>query len=408
MLQGPIGPFFSELQQVLEAEGARTLRVLMNAGDVLFGRDEHTVRVSGSLDEYRAWLESCLEDFDPDTIILFGAKRPPHRIARDLAETHGIRVLSLEEGYLRSGYVTCEENGNNDLSPVCGRVPTANEELRVPEPASIGSNFKIMSWWGFLYFTTRIFFSGKADEPLIHRPLRGPLTEAAFWLRNIARLTRTKFTERGTIRRLIRDHDKDYLLVPLQMPSDSQMGAAARGWNIERLVDATLKAFVEKKSVGKLVFKLHPLDGHAYTRARMIREKAKAHGAENDIVVLHSGSIAELTIHSDGMMLINSTSGMTAIHHGAPLLVMGEAVYRHESLVHCGDDEADIAAFMDERRVAPARDRQRFEQFIAREALVPGDFYKQPGRDAASKAITRKILDYTVEEPALGKDQRAS
>lgn len=388
-----MGPFFRNLQRSLEAEGAEVTRVLFNAGDVLFAPDRNRVRMTGSLDDWRSWMTTHLAEKRPDTIVLFGAKRPAHRIARDLAEEAGIRVLALEEGYLRSGYVTCEEGGNNDQSPVCGMVPDLEEEIDAPSSAKIGSSFRIMSWWGFLYFTTRIFFSPKSDEPLIHRPLRGPITEAIFWLRNIFRLTTSRWLEAPRIHQLFRKHDQDYFLVPLQMPSDSQMGAAARGWNIERLVDATIRAFVAKRSVSKLVFKLHPLDGHAKSREKMIRKIAGIHGVSDEVVILHSGSIAKLSIHSRGMILINSTSGMTAIHHGTPLLVMGEAVFRHESLVHCGNDEADIEAFMVEQRAASAKKRHAFERFLAREALVPGDFYKRKGRLIAADYIAGMAME---------------
>lgn len=393
LLQGPVGPFFRELQEALSAAGARPFRVLFNAGDVLFAPDRDKVRFRGGIDQWRTWLEERIATEAPDTVVLFGAKRPAHRVARELCDAHGIRVLCLEEGYLRSGYVTCEARGNNDQSPICGRMPEPGEHPKAPAPATVSSSFKIMSWWGFLYFTTRIIFSPRADEPLIHRPLRGPFVEAAFWLRNIFRLATTKWTERQRIARLAREHHQDYFLVPLQMPSDSQMGAAARGWNIERLVDATMRAFVKTGAARKLVFKLHPLDGHARTRERMIRDKARTHGLSDAIVVLHSGSIAELSIHSAGMIVINSTSGMTAIHHGTPLLVMGEAVFRNAQLVQCGETEADIEAFMRAPHVADAKLRQAFEAFVAREALLPGDFYRQPGRDAAAAAIAAKATE---------------
>ena len=169
------------------------------------------------------------------------------------------------------------------------------------------------------------------------------------------------------------------------------MGAAARGWNIERLVDATIRAFVARGAASRLVFKLHPLDGHARSRETMIRAKAEAYGISNAVLVLHSGSIAQLSIHSKGMILINSTSGMTAIHHGTPLLVMGEAVFRHPSLVHCGNDDADIEAFMDAPWAAEPEHRHAFERFLAREALVPGDFYKRDGRLIAANYIARMV-----------------
>ena len=394
-----MGPFFRKLQRSLEERGADVTRILFNSGDVLFAPRTGTVRFHGDLEEWRGWLSARINSQRPDIIIVFGAKRPPHRIARELAEKSGIRVFALEEGYLRSGYVTCELDANNDLSPVCGKVPDPEEEIIAPQSAKIGSSFRIMNWWGFLYFTTRIFFTPQSDEALIHRPLRGPLTEAAFWLRNIWRLTSVKWSESTKLKKLLTRFHGDYFLVPLQMPSDSQMGAAARGWNIERLVDSTLRAFASSGGTSRLVFKLHPLDGHARSREARIRQLAMAHDLSERVEIVHSGSIAELSIHSKGMIIINSTSGMTAIHHGTPLLVMGEAVFRHPSLVHCGHDDSDIEAFMIEQRAASLETRRRYEEFLAREALAPGDYYGLRGMKIAAAFIA----DRAMREPLVDR-----
>ncbi|MBW0143965.1 hypothetical protein [Sphingomicrobium clamense] len=408
LLQGPVGPFFSRLQQALEARGADVTRVLFNSGDKLFGPRRNTVRFTGSVEAWHEWLETRFAEERPDAIILFGAKRPAHRIAREVAAREGIEIVSLEEGYLRSGFVTCEVGGNNDLSPVCGLVPEPEEEIAAPASANLGSSFRIMSLYGFLYYGHRILFTPKSDEPLIHRPLRSVVPEGLFWLRNVLRLVGSKISEAGIIQRLTEGLDKDYFLIPLQMPSDSQMGAAARGWNIERLVDATIRSFAKTGTASRLVFKLHPLDGHARSRENRIREIAEAHGVSERVSILHSGSIAQLAIHSKGMIVINSTSGMTAIHHGTPLLVMGEAVFRNPALVQCGQDEGDIEAFMVDQWVADEATRRRYEQFLAREALAPGDYYGSRGSKIAAAAIAEKVIERaTAADSASDASDRA-
>ncbi len=51
-------------------------------------------------------------------IILFGCERPAHLVALHLSRLYGINVLCREEGYLETGYVTCEMGGNNRHSPL--------------------------------------------------------------------------------------------------------------------------------------------------------------------------------------------------------------------------------------------------------------------------------------------------
>ena len=58
LLQGPIGPMFTELEARLEENGARVTRVLFNAGDALFcERRPSTYRFTGEEADWRAWLE---------------------------------------------------------------------------------------------------------------------------------------------------------------------------------------------------------------------------------------------------------------------------------------------------------------------------------------------------------------
>lgn len=392
LLQGPVGPFFVHLHEALEARGADVCRVIFNAGDKLFAPSHSCERFSGSRDEWAAWLNRKIDDWRPDAIILFGCKRPAHLIAADLAASIGIPLYSLEEGYVRSGFVTCERGGNNDLSPLMGRLPCADEVIEAPDPARVGPAFKVMSWWGFSYYTVRQFFSKPGDRQLYHRLLLNPLSAALFWLGNVWRLFVSKHSERRSIRRLLHDHERDFLLVPLQMPSDSQMGKAANGWSIDRLIEAVVTSFAAIRPTNKLVFKLHPLDGEAPSRERLIQQIAQRHGVSDDVEILHSGSIAELSTHSDGMIVINSTCGFTAIHHGTPLLVLGHALFRNPALATCGDDEEAIDRFMRSRFAADEALRKRYLNFVARDALLPGDFYVRGGISQAAQQVADKVL----------------
>src|SRR3546814_11132062 len=64
-------------------------------------------------------------------VILVGSGRPIHRVACKAAKAIGVRILSLEEGYIRPGYVTVEPDGNNADSPLAGRLTPRSEERSV-------------------------------------------------------------------------------------------------------------------------------------------------------------------------------------------------------------------------------------------------------------------------------------
>ncbi|MDO6748963.1 capsular polysaccharide export protein, LipB/KpsS family, partial [Gilvimarinus sp. 1_MG-2023] len=112
LLQGPVGPFFKRLQRYLTSEGMDVNRICFNPADLLYSCRKNRIYFSGGFIEWRRWLRKYLHVSRPDVIILFGSERPAYRIARQLAERLGIRVLSLEEGYIRPGFVAMEEGGN--------------------------------------------------------------------------------------------------------------------------------------------------------------------------------------------------------------------------------------------------------------------------------------------------------
>src|SRR3546814_15015681 len=84
-----------------------------------------------------------------DLVILFGSGRPIHRVACKAAKAIGVRILSLEEGYIRPGYVTVEPDGNNADSPLAGRLPPEDfvEDRKAQEQAVDYDSFRIMAFY---------------------------------------------------------------------------------------------------------------------------------------------------------------------------------------------------------------------------------------------------------------------
>ena len=123
LLQGPVGPFFKRLQGFLDDNGHSVWRICFNPADSLFSPGKNRVTYRGGIDDWSSWFTDFLDAMQIDCIVLFGAGRPVHDIARQVAARVGVQVIALEEGYLRPGYVTVEEGGNNNNSPLAGRLP---------------------------------------------------------------------------------------------------------------------------------------------------------------------------------------------------------------------------------------------------------------------------------------------
>ena len=57
LLQGPVGPFFKELQEKICDAGYSVKRALFNSGDDLFASGQSCVRFTGTLDAWKSWIQ---------------------------------------------------------------------------------------------------------------------------------------------------------------------------------------------------------------------------------------------------------------------------------------------------------------------------------------------------------------
>lgn len=402
LLQGPVGPFFAELQAALEAKGITTQRVLFNAADTLFcDKRRPAWRFTGGPAKWRRMLCDRLAARPVDAIVLFGANRPAHVVARHVAQERGIAVFCLEEGYLRSGFVTCERGGNNQHSPLRDWRPdrprAAAQQPVDLAPAPVGPAG--VAWglsmrvWGLVYYLVRDMLSPPTDGFLFHRKRERTLDLIRHWVGHSLTRASAQVAEFGLRRRVIRRGD--YILVPLQVSSDSQLHVAGRGWSTGRLIDGVLTALKTAAPGQRVVFKLHPLELGGARIRQQILQKARALGVDTrQITVLHTGRMGALARGADGMIVINSTSAFSALFRGCPLLVLGDAVFRHPSIASLGATEADIEAFFHNR--AP-RSRQNVARFLAdlrADCLIAGDFYAAKGRRAAIRGIISKLRSH--------------
>jgi capsular polysaccharide export protein len=91
--------------------------------------------------------------------------------------------------------------------------------------------------------------------------------------------------------------------------------------------------------------------------------------------VIDTGSIGLLTRHSAGMITINSTSGLSAIYHGVPLMVLGDAIYSNEELAVCARGEPDFDEFWTHISEANITLKRLYINWIKVRSLERGDFY---------------------------------
>ena len=404
LLQGPVGPFFGDLERHLTEQGYAVTRAYFNAGDRIFGRSGGAhVLVAGGLDAWRRWLKAKLAVGAFDCIILFGAERPAHIVARAVAKDHGVQVIALEEGYIRSGLITIEAEGNNAFSPIAGRLPPSDWVPSAPvEQTVFKDSLPRMVVYGAVYYAMRSVFSRRAQAETFHRnaPL---LAEAGAWMRNFGRWAVNCRDERRKISSLIAKSAGRFYLVPLQVAVDSNLGVSALGWNSQRLIERSLRSFAKTAPQDtKLVFKIHPMErGHSNLKPK-ITALAAALGVAERVLVFETGSLGELTKYSAGMITINSSSGLSAIHHGVPLLVIGRAIYAHPALATCASGYPDFDGFWRDGHCADVAQRRNYLLWLKALALRPGDFYGKRGRAEACQSIAQALEMPLAQSATLG------
>jgi len=390
LLQGPVGGFFSQLRKTLGARGHNVTRFAFNAPDRMFDRHAGRRDFAGSLDDWREELERTFAELDTDLVLLFGACRPIHTVARAVALAHGIPVLCLEEGYIRPGYVTAEWGGNNAGSPVAGKVPDEFPSSCHPPEQTDFQGFHDLLFKSFCYYGLLSAFGSNQERSISHRQIR-PFREVRLWLLNLARKLAFERADQRFIDHLETARVK-YMVVALQVPNDLSLGEAAFGWTAERLVRNTIASLA---STGPedlhLVFKAHPLARGHDRSLTMIPEISAQMGVADRVHLVHVGSLGQLVRNSAGLITINSTSGLSAIAHGKPLMAVGRAVYANPRIATCANGEPDFDAFWRSNFVAEKTLRNAYLNWLVATCLLPGDYYAKSGVEVAANAIADKI-----------------
>ena len=374
LLQGPVGPFFRRLADDLEAAGAIVHKINFNAGDWLFYR-KGAVAYRNKIANWPIWFEHYLEQHSIDVMFLFGDCRPVHMIAHWIAAGRGIAVGVFEEGYVRPSYITLEYSGVNGYS-LMSRDPKhfPQVEQALPEARDVGSSFWNMVWYGFCYFGAGSLGKPWFPHYVHHRPLE--LREGIPWFHTIWRKWLYKFTERKVVPRLTGELDKRYFLIPLQVHNDAQIRVHARWDSMEHFIEEAVDSFARKAPGDTyLVIKHHPMDRGYRNYRQLLQKLAQQHGLGDRIIYIHDQHLPTVLKHARGVVVVNSTVGLSALWHKAPTKVCGAAVYDIPGLTWQGDlDDFWTAA------PAHVHDRDlhdRFRDYLIRRTQLNGSFYKQ-------------------------------
>ena len=338
LLQGPMGPFFSDLAGWLESKGREAVNVVFNGGDHFYCRQRSVLHYTQTPAQFARWLKEVWQTYPFDTLVCFGDCRPLHQAARQWANAKGLRFLAFEEGYLRPHFITLEVGGVNAYSSL-PQEPDFYRQLPEMPPRVIQSlkpSTRLRYWHATWYYLIG-WFHQKQYPHYRHHKSFSPWYEMRCWIRAWRRKHWYAFSERHMLPRLQNQLDNRFYLAILQVYNDSQIRQHSPYNDVREYINDVIYSFATKAPATKfLVFKHHPMDRGHRLYAPLIKRLSKKYGVRNRVLYVHDLPMPEMLKHAKAVVTINSTAGLSALIHNKSLKVMGDALYDMKGLTYQG------------------------------------------------------------------------
>ena len=386
----PAGPFGVVFARQLRHAGADVLRVVLNGGDLISWGLQNALwpRVPRPL--WQSWLEWQFFEQSITDIVVFGDTMEFSAEALDAARANGLRTWVLENGYNRPDWITIEPTGVNANSCL-PRDPQAYEKVALggtnDETAHIGPITPYHTLNLTSYFTGVVL--GSPFFPTYRYPYAVPLWPQIFG--HIAR----------SCRGLGRQHKLDeevnaiincgqpFFLACLQREGDSQLLDHSDLKTNTAFMTHVIANFAANAPSGlRLVFKNHPLDPGVENLKSRCLAIARRFRIASRVTFLDGGAFAQLARKSQGVVSVNSTAAYAALGFGAPVKLLGRAVFDIEGLT----DPATLETFWSSP-APPKHDLYlRFRKHLSTTTQVYGSFHNPKHLAGTAKRLVERIV----------------
>ncbi len=399
LLQGPHGPFFHQLGQMLRRTGAQVWRVGFNRGDRAFWPDAQSfIPYRGRPEDWPEAVAGLLARHQITDIVLYGDTRPVHSAAIRAARTAGARVHVFEEGYLRPHWVTYERDGANghsrlmQMSVADMQAALARAEMDQPEAPARWGDMRQHIFWGALYhwFVLAGFWDFRNFRP--HRDLT-VWQEFLLYCRRLVLLPVHRW-DRMLAEYRIRNGGFPYHLVLLQLEHDASFRMHSPFATMAEFMEVVIAGFAQGAAPHHhLVFKAHPLEDGRAPIARDMRQIAARLGVGDRVHLVRGGKLAQLLNHARSAVTVNSTAGQQVLWRGMPLKTFGTAVYAKPEFVSA----QSLPEFFARPRRPDARAYRDYRHYLLETSQITGGFYSARGR----RELLRQVVDMILapEDP---------
>jgi capsular polysaccharide export protein len=404
-LQGLATPFFVRLAGALERRGYSVERINFSGGDRLFWPKLGAVDYRGRFDDWRAFLGGFLHERGVTDIVLFGDCRPYHQVAADLARSRGIEVHVFEEGYFRPHWITLERGGTNGYSrlprDIGGYLAEAAGLPPEEAPALVSGGFSRRVRWELLNQIATLLFTPFYPHYRRHRS-QHPFKECGGWLMRLAKLPyERRYTAR--LSRYLKEAAPRYFLLPLQLETDYQIRRHSPFRSMAEVVEVVLRSFAKNAPAeAVLVIKLHPLDNGLVNFRKAAKRIAAQLGLAERVVVIDGGHLPTLLAGSDGVVVVNSTTALSALYHNRPVKALGKALFDFEGLTF----QAPLDRFWRDRTPPDQALFRAFRQVVLARAQINGSFFTQAGLGLAVEGAIARMGAAPVAQSAAAASRR--
>ncbi|WP_395022680.1 capsule biosynthesis protein [Dongia sp.] len=398
-LQGHATPFYLRLGQALDRAGHDVGRINICGGDRLFWGDWHAEDFRGPVPDLDAAVSDAARRHGASDLVVYNDIRPCNAIAIAAAKRLGLRVHVFEEGYLRPDWITLERDGVNGNSRLPADPDWYRETARALPPASVaapvGSGLRERIFYDFRWQAANYRHWLRYPRYRTHRPY--PIwAEYATWMTRLSVLHFRRARAKALIADLV-ERNRRFFLFPLQLDTDSQIRQHSSYGRLSAAIDAVIENFARSAPGSAwLIVKNHPLDNAWINYRRLVERRARTLGVSERVRFIDGGDLNLLLDRCAGVVTVNSTTGLTALQRGRPVIALGKAVFRIPGLT----SDAGLDAFWNDPRRPDPGLLSAFQRVLLETCLVNGNFYTEAGMPLA---IENSVVRLTAETDLLSE-----
>jgi len=368
LVSAPFGPFARVFADELRRRGATVTRMLFSAGDAFWwGSRRDTRAFTGTV---AAWAEQVVEQTTKFTdILVFGESGPYNSAVLSRISEIKARVWVLENGYFRPNWVTLEHNGVNGNSG----LPRSREAfdgagLRIEAAPPVGWILPFHVLNISLHHLAHI--PGKWFFPNFKFPYANSFSDQgwshtwSFVQKKILRINRNRFRPEL--------EQRPYFVACLQRDGDQQLVAYSEYRTNEQFLEYVIGSFARHAPHNTyLLVKNHPLDSGLGRLRQVTARIAARHDMARRVVFIDDGNFNSLSKTSLGVVINNSTAGLTAMGQSIPVKVLGQAIFNIDGLA----DPKPLDEFWQTPVPPDISLFERFRAYVIAHTQVAGSFH---------------------------------